>query len=374
MMTSLLRIPHGFLRRHLSSVERALVAAGLSILLLRLLTIFPVYPSPWEVVLAVTIFLVMLWSPTVGYFLIVAAVLYPLYTISLYLAVLFLAVSLLGQRVFIHNLGALLLVLITPWLAQYQMAWLAPLIGGLWWGKSGGAWIGALAALWSQLLFGMVGSSPDLLAVLGTSPSVAVLVERFSQAGSLETLILLVSPFAPNPTLLLYYLLQVILWGMTAALTGGLAERRWVQERRALRVTVVVFAGALILFAGHLGLAAWLEQYAGNRLFEMAPQLVLQMLAVAVVAAVLDGVLDFAEHPLPVGRPDTEHKKTVLDIRSRWAERLAYLLGKKRRAHEQAGPAALEAGIFTPMQVPPDLPQRPKKNQKPDDIIKIEFD
>src|SRR5512135_2901984 len=97
----------------------------------------------------------MFWSPPAGYFLAVTAALYPLYTLSLYLAVLFLAVALLGQRVFINNLGATLLVLLAPWLAQYHLEWAAVLLGGLWWGKASGAWIGGLGALWGQVLFGM---------------------------------------------------------------------------------------------------------------------------------------------------------------------------------------------------------------------------
>ena len=110
-MDTLFRVPHGFLRRHLSKIERGLVAAGLALVLYRLFASFPVYPSPWEVVAATAIFFVVLWSPAVGYFLAVMSALYPLYSVSLYLAVLFLAVALLGQRVFIHNMGATLLVL-----------------------------------------------------------------------------------------------------------------------------------------------------------------------------------------------------------------------------------------------------------------------
>jgi hypothetical protein len=212
------------------------------------------------------------------------------------------------------------------------------------------------------------------LAALGSAPSAPALIERFRQAGSLETLLLIVTPFAPNPTLLLYYLLQIVVWSMTAALTGGLAERRWVQERRVPRVSVIVFAGAIILLIGHLGLAGWLEQYSGDRLFEMAPQLVLQTLAVAVVAAVLDGLLDFAEHPLPVGPPADDLRQRARERQLRMSERLANILGRKSALPEQEVTPAQETGVFVPMQVPQDLQQRTKKKQKPDDIIKIELD
>jgi hypothetical protein len=379
-MGALLRIPQGFIRRNLSTLERVLVALGLSYALFRLLASFPAYPSPWEVVLVVTIFFVMLWSPGVAYFLAVITALYPLYTVSLYLVVLFLAVALLGHRLFINNLGALLLVIFTPWLAQFHLAWIVPLLGGLWWGKIGGAWIGALAALWSQLLFGMAGASPDLLAAVGTAPSIPTLIDRFGPAGSLETLLLLVSPLAPNPTLLLYHLLQITLWAMTAALTGGLAERLWVQQARSLRIVVVIFTGAILLFAGHLGLAAWLEQYAGDRLYQLAPQIVLELLAVTVLAVVLEVVRDFIEHPFPGGRPGPVRESTARKLIHR-IEKL--FRGTARPLAErslidipldQAGQTAAETGNYQPMQVPSDLRQRNKKKQKPDDIIKIELD
>jgi hypothetical protein len=159
-MGILLRTPHALIRRHLSSVERVIEAAGLAAGLYLLITSLPSYPSPWEVVIATAVFVIMLWSPPAAYFLAVTAALYPLYTLSLYLAVLFLAVALLAQRVIIHNMGAALLVLLAPWLAQFHLEWLVVLLGGLWWGKTGGAWIGGLAALWGQTLFGMTGSIP----------------------------------------------------------------------------------------------------------------------------------------------------------------------------------------------------------------------
>lgn len=373
-MNTVLRVPHGYLRRHLSSVERVLVAAGLAILLYQLLTFFPAYPSPWEVVLTTMIFVVMLWSPPVAYFLAVFAAVYPLYTVSLYLAVLFLVVALLGQRVFIHNLGATLLVLLAPWLAQFQLAWLAPLLGGLWWGKSGGAWVGALSALWSQVLFGMTGLPPDLLAALGTAPVTSTLVTRFGPANSLETLQLLVGPLAPTPTLLLYHLLQITLWAMVAALVGGLAERRWVQQNHPIRVTVVLFAGALALLCGQIGLAAWLEQYAGDRLLGMAPQLVLAMLATTVSAAALDGIRDFAEHPFPARQTVSSPSEHAPDHPARNVSRLFQKIGRRGQPAQQAEAARIQAESYPPMKVPTNLPRREGKKETQDDIIKIELD
>jgi hypothetical protein len=133
-MSALLRLPHGLMRRYLSLLERLLIAAGLSGLLYGLMSSLPVYPPNWDLVILATVFVVALWWPGVAYFIAVVAAAYPLYTLSLYVAVLFLAVALLGQRVFIYNLGAMVLVLAAPWLARYNVAWVVPLLGGLWWG------------------------------------------------------------------------------------------------------------------------------------------------------------------------------------------------------------------------------------------------
>ena len=115
-MSVLLRLPHGLIRRYMFFVERLLVAAGLSVLLYRLTNNLPVYPPNWDLVILATVFVVALWWPGAAYFLAVAAAAYPIYTLSLYIFVLFLAVALLGQRIFIHNLGATVLVLSVPWL------------------------------------------------------------------------------------------------------------------------------------------------------------------------------------------------------------------------------------------------------------------
>ncbi len=211
-MTALVRLPHSLMRRYLSFLERLLVSAGLSALVFSVINSIPVYPLNWDLVIVATIFVVALWWPGAAYFMAVAAVAYPLYTLSLYVAVLFLAVALLGQRVFIHNMGAMILVLASPWLARYNVAWVVPVLGGLWWGATGGAWMGGLAALWGQVLAGMAGLNPDWLALIGTSPTVAGVAQRFGEANSLETLELILEPLAPNATLLLYHLLQVVAW------------------------------------------------------------------------------------------------------------------------------------------------------------------
>ncbi len=396
-MEALVRVPHGFLRRHLSRMERGLVAVGLALVLYRLFTSFPAYPSPWEVVVATAIFFVVLWSPPVGFFLAVASALYPLYTISLYLAVLFLAAALLGQRVFINNMGATLLVLLAPWLAQYHLEWVAVLLGGLWWGKSGGAWIGGLAALWGMLLFGMAGQSPNWLDVMGFAPAPTGLLARFKEANSLETLKLIVAPLAPNPTQALYHLLQIILWAMVGGEIGGLSETTWVQQKHPWRAIGVAIIGAATMALLNMGLAYWLDQYSTADFRWIFPGMMESALYGAIAASLLEGARDFIEHPLPLGqvsrRPQSQEARAAIPkpapvpLLQRLATRLSALRHTRAARQDIAstpGAKPVEAAIpgepiaettsYQPIPVPPNLPHRDPKKQPPDDIIKIELD
>lgn len=379
-MDMLLRFPHGFIRRHLSKVERGLVAAGMAGLLYLLMLKLPAYPLPWEMVIATAVFVVMLWSPAVAFFLAVTAALYPLYTLSLYIAVLFLAIALLGQRIFIYNLGATLLVLATPWLAQIHMAWVVPLMGGLILGKNSGAWMGGLAALWGLTLAGMTGREPDWLLMTGHPLAIGRLLERFAQANSLDTLKLILLPLAPDATLLLYHLLQVVMWAMVAGLIGGLAERAWTQRHRPFGSMLLVATGATVLAGGHLWLAYWLEQYPPLLLVTAGPNLALDALLAVLVVSILEGLRDFFEHPLPTRRrwvpagsypatagPDQAVAADASGARSR----LARFFRRKTKPAEDSTQLPLN---FTPLPVPPDLPKSDRKKQHPDDLIKIELD
>jgi hypothetical protein len=301
-MSGLLRLPHSLMRRYLSLLERILVAAGLAGLLYGLLSSLPVYPRDWDLVMLAAVFVAALWWPALAYFMAVAVAAYPLYSLSLYVAVLFLAVALLGQRVFIHNLGGLVLVLATPWLAGYDLAWLVPLLGGLWWGAAGGAWMGGLAALWGQAAAGMAGLNPDWLTLSGTRPDMAGVAARFGAADSLETLRLILEPLAPNAGVLLYHLLQVVGWAVVGGMVGLLADRAWMQRRRPWGTVALGAIAAFGLVGVHAGLGLWLEQHAAAELALLWPTLAMTALLVAGVAGGLEVVRHFLEHPLPPPR------------------------------------------------------------------------
>lgn len=288
---------HSLIRRNLSLFERALTAAGLSALVYILAQSIPVYPTYWDVVIVGIVFLLTLWSPVAGYFIAVLAISYPLFTISIYIAVLFLAIGILGQHVFIQNLGGTLLTLASPLLGGIYIAWIIPIMGGMWWGPAGGALMGAFAAFWGQLFAGMAGLAPDWLNLLGTLPDLRFFAARFASANSLETLGLLFAPLAPNSTALLYYLLQIIIWAFVGWAIGMLSGKEWVQYRRPRATIVLAAAGAPALCGLHVLLGLWLGAPLNTLTWA---NLGLAMLYSAFATVVLEAGSDFIEHPMPL--------------------------------------------------------------------------
>jgi hypothetical protein len=334
---------HSFVRRRLSFFERLLTAVGLSALLYALMQSLPVYPTYWDVVITTGVFALTLWSPVAGYFVAVLATVYPLYTVSIYVAVIFLAIAVIGQHLFIQNLGAALLTLISPLLGSIYLVWIVPLLGGLWWGPAGGALMGGFAALWGQLVAGMVGLDPDWIKLLGLLPDIRFLPERFASANSLETLLLLLDPLAPNSTSLLYHLLQIAIWAFAGWTIGTLTEKEWVQYRRPRSTALMAFAGAVILAGLHVLLSLWLSQ-------PLQPtawiNLGLTVLFSAMAVVLLEIGLDFFDHPLPLPR------HIALEIAS-------------EEKSATTGPAPVTI---------PKLPEMDPDKTDPDDLIMLELD
>ncbi len=259
MIARALRGPHNLYRRYQALLESTVSAIGLATIVAIALYSIPTYPSNWVLVIAAGIAILGVRWPLVAYIISVGVVVYPIYTINLYLAVLFLALSALGHRLFVHYLGATVLILATPLLAQYHLHWLVPILGGLWWGASG-AWIGGLAAIWGKVLGGMAGLNLDWLVLAGQAPDVQAIITRFQGANSLDTLLLIVEPLATTSNVILYNILQVIGWAVAAGFVGSLVGRKWVKYRTPWSILVLTAGGGLILLATHLGLPYWLEE------------------------------------------------------------------------------------------------------------------
>lgn len=260
MMTRAFRGPHNLYRRYQALLESTVAAAALAALVVLVLLNLSVYPTNWVLVIGVGIAVLGIRWPLIASIIAMAVMVYPIYTINLYLAVLFLGISALTQRAFVHYLGAAVLILGTPILAEYHVHWLVPILAGLWWGGTTGAWIAVLAAVWGKILGGMAGMDIDWLTMAGHAPQYQAIVARFQSANSLQTLLLLVEPFAATSGVILYNLLQVIGWAVAAGFVGSLAGRKWVKYRAPWSVLVVTAGGGLILLVAHLGLPYWLSE------------------------------------------------------------------------------------------------------------------
>ena len=260
MLTNAFRGPHSLYRRYQALVESTATAAGFALLVVMSLRSADIYPENWVVVIGITLGILAVRWPLVAFILAVGVMAYPIYTINLYLAVIFIAVAALGHRLFAHFLGATTLVLATPWLAQYHLHWLVPVLGGLWWGGLTGMWVGGLAAVWGKLAGGMAGLDVDAVLVAGQIPGIQLIAERFGSANSLDTLILLVEPFATTSGLMLYSLLQIVGWAAAGAFVGTFSTHRWVKYHVPWSIMVITAGGGLILLATHLGLPHWLQE------------------------------------------------------------------------------------------------------------------
>ena len=93
MIAQAFRGPHNLYRRYQGLLESTLTSVGLAIIVMLALLAIGAYPYNWIVVMAVAIAAVGIRWPLVAFGLAIGVMLYPIYTINLYLAVLFLAIS-----------------------------------------------------------------------------------------------------------------------------------------------------------------------------------------------------------------------------------------------------------------------------------------
>ncbi len=313
MIAHTLRGPHNLYRRYQGLLERLVTSLALALLVTLVhLYLLPVYPENWVLVIGVAVAALGLRWPFLAYVVAVATMIYPLYLINLYLAVLFVAISALGQRTFVHYMGATVLVLATPLLAEYHLHWLIPILGGLWWGGLTGLWVGGLAALWGKFLGGMAGLELDWLLLAGQSIDAGAIATRFEGANSLETLILLIEPFATSATIILYNLLQIIGWMLAGGFVGSLAGRKWVKYRTPWSILVVTAGGGLIMLVTHLALPYWLTEAvtpeAENALLDPSGSL-FSLLMIIIVGTTFYTVREALDLPVAPPRPARPQQK-----------------------------------------------------------------
>ncbi|HMA35370.1 MAG TPA: hypothetical protein VKY74_12945 [Chloroflexia bacterium] len=213
-------------------LERAFLAAGLAgaILASQLL---PGYPTEWRALLPLAVLGLGLWSTIVAYFAAVAVLAYPIWQLSPYLMVLFIAVAIIPHRLIFDNLALMLAIVWSPVLAAVRLELAIPILVGVLVGAGRGALAGALTALWIKLYAAMSGNPLDLLLLTGGPGHPAEVARRFAGAGSLDTLQLIAAPFAPNSSELLANLLQLAGLAGAGAAAGWLAG--WGRARLVVR-------------------------------------------------------------------------------------------------------------------------------------------
>jgi hypothetical protein len=346
-VSSLLRPLLSLYQNNRTTINRAISAAWLSGIVWLTLGELPVYPAQWRAVIAAGVLTVGLWTLEGAFYIAMLVLLYPLYHISVYVMVLFLAAAILLRPVIVAHFNQTLLVVSVPLLAQMHLEAVPALWAGLLWGAGGGMWVGGLAALWFKLLGGMSGLNIDLGVLISSPLNVNLIMDRFHTANSLETLQRLVEPFAPSSTVALSHLLQILIWGMAGYLGGGMARRRWMDEWGTLGRVICLVAGVALLWAGNLWVPVWLGLRPGDEVMTQVTSAVVNSLFAISVVGLLDGCRRLLNRPLP-----TKRRRKPVSEPTEWVI--------------SEGPKPLPLSHKVPEPVPSD--------EQDDDIIMIELD
>jgi hypothetical protein len=229
-------------------LERALLAGGVAALAFSLSQSFPVYPAGWQIFLTALIFVAGYNSLTLGYFLAVAFMAWPLWQLSPYLATIFLAIVIIAHRPILRHLHWALLIAATPVFTNNLFAVIAPLAAGIFLGSIGGFWVGTFSALWLKIAASLSGLPTDLLAVFQHPILASNVAANFAQTNSVTTLEKFAGLVNKDPNLLLLDLTQVLGWGFAAMLVSWLWRRRWTETQPWLSLMTALLYGALFLW------------------------------------------------------------------------------------------------------------------------------
>lgn len=218
------------------------------------------FSSEWRLFIAGGVLVAGLVAPVAGYILFVLALAYPLYSISIYVAALALAILILLSFFLLPSprrggagVTAIVLVLATPLLATYRIAPVALFLAGLWWAEWGGVLVGMGSALWLKTFAGMCGATLDLTQLGGQSFEVHQLIARFQTANSWQTLLWLAEPWMGAPLdsrTLLLHILEVLGWGLAGYGVGLVRQRMEGLPRLNVGLLLLASVGAGLLGIG----------------------------------------------------------------------------------------------------------------------------
>lgn len=244
--------PAWLYQRYRPLFDRLVPALGLALLFLLTAQVTGAFAREWLLSIAGGVLVAGLLTPVAGYVLFALALAYPLYSISIYVAALALAVLILLGFFLARHLTAVVLVLAVPLLVSYRIAPVVPLVAGLWWAEWGGVLVGLGSALWLKTFAGMCGATLDLTQLGGQPLAVHQLIARFRAANSLQTLLWIAKPFAPDSQTLLLHVLEVLGWGLAGYGVGLMRRRIEGMSRPTIGLLASISAGLLGMWLGSL--------------------------------------------------------------------------------------------------------------------------
>lgn len=250
-----------FYQRYRVVFDRLPAALGMAYLFFLVARSTDAFSSEWRIFIAGGVLVAGMARPIAGYLTFLLALAYPLYSISIYIAALALAI-LIPLAFFIEEyLAGLVLVLAAPLLSIYRVAPLAPLLAGLWWAEWGGVLVGLGSAFWLKTFAGMCGATLDLTQLGGVPLAAGRLIDRFHTANSLQTLLWVAEPWlgqSSDSQILLLHVIELLGWGL-AGYGVGLMHRLMQEKSRSFGGIVLfeisgVLVGLLGMGIGSLGL------------------------------------------------------------------------------------------------------------------------
>jgi hypothetical protein len=302
------------------------------------------FPVEWLWFIAGSILVAGLAAPLAGYGLFVLALAYPLYSISIYVAALALTILIALSFFVTRHFAAIVLALTIPLLSTYRIAPLVPLLAGLWWAEWGGVLVGMGSALWLKTFAGMCGATPDLVQLGGQALASQRLIDKFHGINSLQTLLQLAEPLAPDPQTLLLHVLEILGWGLAGYGVGLMCRRTASAQRPTIGLLASISAGMVGLwFGGILVPVALGLRGASDTSISVLLDFLVQSISSGVLTLVLYGGARYLARPV------------VRPIRSR---------------SESYRPAATPE----PVDQPWTPPQPVADDDEPTDIIMIELD
>lgn len=250
-------LPAWFYQRYRSLFDRLVPAVGMVALFMLTAQATGAFSKEWRLSIAGGVLVAGLAAPVAGYIAFILALAFPLYTISIYVAAL--ALAILIPLAFLvkdaQNLTAILLVLSVPALVPYRAASILPFLAGLWWAEWGGVLMGVGGALWLKIFAGMCGAPLDFANLTAGAHSLdaSQLISRFHSANSLQTLLWLVEPMTSSQETLLLHILEVLAWGLGGYCVGLVSQYMFNKSSKpSLGLLASLAAGILGLSVGIL--------------------------------------------------------------------------------------------------------------------------